>query len=148
VLWFAEPDDRVRSSGPIGETSAGRVLIVDDERAIRLICRLNLRTAGIETLEADDGAAALALARSELPDLIVLDVMMPHVDGWEVAERLAENPETRRIPILFLTARAEPADEARARELGGVGYVKKPFDPVALTEQVAELLEKSAAASE
>ena len=66
------------------------------------MCRLNLQTAGFDTLEAEDGAAALALARAERPDLILLDIMLPEVDGWRVAEELAQKPETQEIPILFL----------------------------------------------
>lgn len=123
-------------------TTSGRVLIVDDETAIRLVCRLNLVSAGFETLEASDGASALALARTEAPDLILLDIMLPDVDGWQVAEELAKEPKTREIPILFLSARSERADERRGHGLGGVGYVTKPFDPSELTETVRHVLER------
>ena len=110
------------SSPPDGpSTTQGQILIVDDESAIRLVCRLNLRTAGFDTLEASDGASALALARAERPDLILLDIMLPEVDGWRVAEELAADPETRDIPILFLTARSDRTDEVKGLEVGGVG---------------------------
>ena len=91
-----------------------RVLIVDDESAIRLLCRVNLDSAGFETIEAGDGETALALARSERPDLILLDIMLPRLDGWRVAQKLAEMPETRGIPIVFLTARSADPDEVQA----------------------------------
>jgi DNA-binding response OmpR family regulator len=124
-------------------TSAGRILIVDDETAIRLICRLNLQNAGFDTLEAGDGESALALARAERPDLILLDIMLPEVDGWRVAEELAAKPETREIPIVFLTARSDRVDQARGHEKGGVGYITKPFDPVGLTATVKTVVERA-----
>jgi CheY-like chemotaxis protein len=119
-----------------------RVLIVDDERAIRLLCRINLGLAGMEVLEATDGAAGLAAARREHPDLILLDVMMPDVDGWEVARELARDEATRDIPIVFLTARAERVDELRGYEAGAVAYVTKPFDPVWLGNFLHEVIER------
>ena len=124
-------------------TAEGRILIVDDESAIRLVCRLNLDSAGFHTLEAADGETALALARSEHPDLILLDVMLPGIDGWRVAEQLAASPETREIPILFLSARAERSDEARGHEAGGLGYITKPFDPEDLISLVRDVLDRA-----
>jgi DNA-binding response OmpR family regulator len=146
LRWFAEPEERSEAAGSAGRarsTNSGRILVVDDENAIRLICRLNLQTAGFDTLEAGDGATALELARAEHPDLVLLDVMLPEVDGWAVAEEMAADPDTREIPILFLTARSERTDISRGHELGGVGYVTKPFDPVALTETVSKVLERT-----
>ncbi len=119
----------------------GRVLIVDDETSIRLICRLNLSSAGFDTLEAADGPSAIALARAERPDLILLDVMLPELDGWHVAEELAAHEETREIPIVFLSARSESGDQVRGHGTGGVGYITKPFDPVEMTETVRDVLE-------
>ncbi|MEP6910053.1 MAG: response regulator [Actinomycetota bacterium] len=124
-------------------TTEGRVLIVDDETAIRLICRLNLRSAGFDTLEASDGASALALARAERPDLILLDIMLPEVDGWRVAEELAAKDESREIPIVFLSARSDDADQVRGHETGGVGYITKPFDPLAMTDTVRKVLDRA-----
>ena len=124
-------------------TSEGRILIVDDESAIRLVCRLNLDSVGFQTLEAADGETALALARSELPDLILLDVMLPGINGWGVAEALAASPETSEIPILFLSARADRADEARGHEAGGLGYITKPFDPEHMIARVRDVLDRT-----
>jgi len=123
------------------ETSgARRVLVIDDERAIRLLCRVNLVASGIDVLEARDGREGLALARKERPDLVLLDVMMPEVDGWTVARELAADEETREIPVVFLTARAEAADKRLGEQLGGVGYLIKPFDPVTIGDYVEEVL--------
>jgi two-component system alkaline phosphatase synthesis response regulator PhoP len=120
------------------------VLVVDDEAPIRLICRVNFRSAGLATLEAADGETALALARSKQPDIILLDIMLPAMDGWRVAEELAADSATAEIPVLFLSARSEQADERRAYEAGGIGYVAKPFDPPALAETVSSILERLA----
>ena len=93
-----------------------RVLVVDDEQAIRAVCRVNLTASGIDVLEAADGESGFDIARRDQPDLILLDVMMPGPDGWDVARRLA------------------------AQHLGGVGYVVKPFDPVRLGDLVEDVL--------
>ena len=117
-----------------------RVLVIDDEAPIRLLCRVNLEAEGMEVLEAGDGPAGLEEARSARPDVILLDVMMPGLDGWAVAEELVEDASTKDIPIVFLTARAELRDRARGLELGGVDYVTKPFNPVELASLVRNLL--------
>jgi DNA-binding response OmpR family regulator len=121
-------------------TETRRVLVVDDERSIRMLCRVNLHASGMEVLEADDGEAGLEVARRERPDLILLDVMMPGLDGWCVARELAADKSTKDIPIIFVTARADPADRRRGEQLGGVGYVVKPFDPVGIGELVDDVL--------
>jgi two-component system, OmpR family, alkaline phosphatase synthesis response regulator PhoP len=118
------------------------VLVIDDERSIRMLCRVNLSASGMEVLEAPSGEEGLELARRQRPDLVLLDVMMPGQDGWSVARALAEDPQTREIPVVFLTARADAADRRRGRELGGVGYVVKPFDPVGIGELVEEVLDR------
>ncbi|HWG57099.1 MAG TPA: response regulator [Gaiellaceae bacterium] len=121
-----------------------RVLVIDDEAPIRLLCRVNLEAEDMAVLEASDGPSGLALARQELPDIILLDVMMPGLDGWGVAEQLLEGGETREIPIIFLTARAEFRDRARGLDIGGVDYITKPFNPVELAPLVRNLLERLA----
>ena len=120
------------------------VLLVDDEEAIRTICRVNLEGDGLAVREAESGAEALEDVRRKHPSLILLDVMMPGVDGWSVAEQLAADPETRDIPVVFLSARTGSEDLERARELGAVGYVVKPFDPLALAGTVRDVLERLA----
>ena len=119
-----------------------RVLVVDDEAPIRLLCRVNLEAEGMEVIEAADGASGLERARSERPDVVLLDVMMPRLDGWRVAEALLDDPETRDIPIVFLTARAEFRDRARGLDIGGIDYVTKPFHPVELAALVRDLLDR------
>jgi DNA-binding response OmpR family regulator len=115
---------------------------VDDERSIRLLCRVNLAASGIDVLEAENGRKALELARRERPDLVLLDVMMPDVDGWTVARELAEDDRTREIPVVFLTARAEAADKRMGQQLGGVGYLVKPFDPITIGDFVEGVIER------
>jgi DNA-binding response OmpR family regulator len=125
-------------------TSATRVLVIDDEAPIRLLCRVTLEAEGMDVLEAADGPGGLEKARAEAPDVVLLDVMMPGLDGWRVAEELLDDPRTESIPIVFLTARAELRDRARGIDLGGVDYVTKPFNPVELAPLVRDLLERVA----
>lgn len=117
-----------------------RVLVIDDEEPIRLLCRVNLEATGIQVSEAEDGNTGLESARAERPDVILLDVMMPGLDGWGVAEHMLEGERTQRIPIIFLTARAEFRDRARGLDIGGVDYITKPFNPVELATLVRKVL--------
>ena len=118
------------------------VLVIDDEAPIRLLCRVNLEAEKMTVLEAPNGPAGLELAKREHPDVILLDVMMPGLDGWQVAERLLEDEGTAGIPIVFLTARAEFRDRARGLDIGGIDYVTKPFNPLELAPLVRSLLER------
>lgn len=117
-----------------------KVLVIDDEAPIRLLCRVNLEAEGVEVVEAGDGEQGLDVARSEVPDAILLDVMLPGLHGWAVAERLLEDETTQNIPIIFLTARADLRDRARGMDLGGVDYVTKPFNPVDLAPLVRDVV--------
>ena len=119
-----------------------KVLVVDDEAPIRLLCRVNLEAEKMQVLEAADGESGLELARAEKPDVVLFDVMMPGMDGWQVAERLVEDEATTQIPLVFLTARAELRDRARGLELGGVDYITKPFNPLDLAPVIESLLER------
>ena len=119
-----------------------RVLVIDDEAPIRLLCRVNLEAEGMSVLEAGDGPSGLATASAEQPDVILLDVMMPGLDGWRVAEQLLEDDRTTSIPIIFLTARAEFRDRARGLDIGGVDYITKPFNPLELAPLVQRLLDR------
>ncbi len=121
-----------------------RVLVIDDEAPIRLLCRVNLEAERMEVLEAYDGPTGLEQARAAKPDVILLDVMMPGLDGWQVAEQLLEDDRTRSIPIVFLTARAEFRDRARGLDLGGIDYVTKPFNPLELAPLVEDMLARVA----
>jgi DNA-binding response OmpR family regulator len=117
------------------------VLVIDDEAPIRLLCRVNLEAEGMVVLEAPDGPSGLEVARYEAPDVILLDVMMPGLDGWRVAEQLLEDPATAGVPVVFLTARADLRDRARGMDLGGLDYITKPFNPVELAALVASVVE-------
>jgi DNA-binding response OmpR family regulator len=116
------------------------VLIVDDEAPIRLLCRVNLEAEGMEVLEAQDGPSGVELARSQAPDVVLLDVMMPGPDGWAVAEELLADERTRSIPIVFLTARADVRDRARGLDVGGLEYITKPFNPIELAALVRRVV--------
>ena len=118
------------------------VLVVDDEAPIRLLCRVNLEAEGMQVLEASDGESGLSTALDERPDVILLDVMMPGLDGWQVAEALLGDDDTSGIPIVFLTARAEVKDRARGLDLGGIDYVTKPFNPIELAPLVEDLVQR------
>jgi DNA-binding response OmpR family regulator len=119
-----------------------RVLVIDDEAPIRLLCRVNLEAEGMQVSEAADGPSGLERARADSPDVILLDVMMPGLDGWRVAEALLDDAGTNDIPIVFLTARAEFRDRAKGLDIGGVDYITKPFNPLELAPLVRDLLER------
>lgn len=138
------PDPGGGASGGRPDESTPLVLLVDDERSIRTICRVNLEGDGLAVNEAADGAEALEEVRRERPSLVLLDVMMPGLDGWRVAEELLEDELTSGIPIIFLTARAEFRDRARGLDIGGVDYVTKPFNPLELAPLVRDLLARLA----
>ena len=117
-----------------------RVLVIDDEAAIRLLCRVNLEAEQMVVDEAADGRAGLEQARNTRPDVILLDVMMPGLDGWQVAEELVADERTKDIPIVFLTARADFRDRERGLQAGGIAYLTKPFNPVELAALIEDLL--------
>jgi two-component system alkaline phosphatase synthesis response regulator PhoP len=119
-----------------------KVLVIDDEAPIRLLCRVNLEAEEMDVIEAADGPSGVEKARAEEPDVILLDVMMPGLDGWRVAEQLLDDERTSGIPIIFLTARAEFRDRARGLDIGGVDYITKPFNPLELAPLVQGLLDR------
>lgn len=116
------------------------VLAVDDDHVIRGLLQVNLEMEGYDVMTAVDGRDALAKMEQRRPDLVLLDVMMPEVSGWEVAEQLKSDPATRDIPVVFLSARAMDADIRKGLALGVDRYVTKPFDPIELMDLVGELL--------
>ena len=115
-------------------------MAVDDDHVIRGLLEVNLEMEGHEVITAVDGRDALDKVRASHPDLILLDVMMPNVNGWQVAEALKGDPETMHIPIVFLSARAMEADVRKGTDLGVEAYVTKPFDPIDLMDLVNRLL--------
>jgi CheY-like chemotaxis protein len=122
-------------------------MAVDDDPVIRGLLEVNLEMEGYEVVCAVDGQDALDKVRADPPDLILLDVMMPNVNGWQVAEALKGDPATRHIPVVFLSARAMEADVRKGEELGVESYVTKPFDPIDLMALVDKLLQEQAAPS-
>ena len=120
---------------------AGYVLIVDDEPDIRRIAKLGLsRVGGMEVVEAANGAEALVRAKEDKPDAVLLDVMMPGLDGPSTLARLREDPATSGIPVVFLTAKAIAAELDRLKSLGAAGVLTKPFDPMTLARELRALL--------
>jgi CheY-like chemotaxis protein len=118
-----------------------KVLIVDDEADIRRIARLSLsRLGGMEVVEASSGEEGLRTARESAPDAILLDVMMPGMDGPTTLKSLRSFPETARIPVVFLTAKALTSEIARLREQGVAGVLTKPFDPMTLAAELKAAL--------
>jgi CheY-like chemotaxis protein len=114
-----------------------RVLIVDDEAAIRELCRVNLVLAGYDVVEAADGLQALEVARTAQPDLIFLDVLMPGMSGWEVLAALRADEAIAHIPVVMLTALNSEDDQIRGWEGGVVEYLTKPFNPLSLADWAA-----------
>jgi DNA-binding response OmpR family regulator len=120
--------------------SVARVMAVDDDHVIRGLLEVNLEMEGHEVITASDGQDALDKIKLDRPDLILLDVMMPNVNGWQVAEALKREDATTHIPIIFLTARAMESDVRKGTDLGVEAYVTKPFDPIDLMDLVNRLL--------
>jgi CheY-like chemotaxis protein len=125
-----------------------RILVADDEAHIVELVRVSLEEFGVEVLDAPDGEAALAAARRHQPEILLLDVMMPRVDGFEVCRRLKADPLTRGIIVIMFTAKAMEADRQHAREVGAQGYVTKPFSPLQLASVVREHLRGLSSADE
>jgi DNA-binding response OmpR family regulator len=119
-----------------------RILVVDDEPEAVELLEFNLKKAGFEVIAAGDGAEALRKARSTLPHLIVLDLMLPELDGLEVCKMLRRDPATARIPIIMLTAKAAEVDRIVGLELGADDYVTKPFSPRELVLRVTKVLRR------
>ena len=117
-----------------------KILVIDDEANIRKIVGALLRQAGHDVIDAEYGLSGVAMAQSEIPDLILLDLMMPVVDGFGVLRRLRENPVANRIPVIILTAKIDAASERACMDLGAVDYIKKPWGPLEIEERVAMAL--------
>lgn len=116
-----------------------KVLAVDDDPVIQRLLQVNLEMEGFDVELASDGEEALDKARSFRPDVVLLDVMMPKKDGWQVCAEMKADPDLAEIPVVFLSARAQDADVQKGADLGVAAYVTKPFDPIDLVELVEEL---------
>ncbi|MBE9528175.1 MAG: response regulator [Proteobacteria bacterium] len=124
------------------------ILVVDDEFDILNLLDFNLRKAGYRVLQAEDGPEALTIAESRLPNLILLDIMLPNMEGTEVLKRLKASKGTESIPVIMLTAKGEEIDKIVGFELGAEDYITKPFSPRELVLRVKAVLKRSAEAGE
>src|SRR4051812_3083413 len=125
-----------------------KILIAEDEQDVLNLLATNLKAAGFQVIKAEDGESALEQARNALPSLVILDLMLPGMSGLEVCRVLKAEPDTRRIPILMLTAKAEEVDRIVGLELGADDYVTKPFSPRELVLRVRSILRRSSGVQE
>ncbi len=124
-----------------------RILVVDDDPGIRALCAAVLGAEGYEVTEAADGREGLTRALSDEPDLVLLDVNMPILDGYQLAAALREGERTRHLPVVFVTGEPEPEVEGHAYAVGALGFFAKPFEPSALAELVRRLFSNSGPAT-
>ena len=128
---------------PDAREKMARVLVVEDERDVAELLRYNLTKEGFDVVVSPHGADALRAAREQQPDVVLLDIMVPQMNGWEVCRRLKEDPETRAIPIIMVTGRAEEGDKVLGFELGADDYVTKPFSPREVVARVRAVTRRS-----
>jgi CheY-like chemotaxis protein len=117
-----------------------RVLVVDDDPDVRLLCATNLTLDGFDVIEAGNGQEGLERVGEDAPDLVLLDISMPVLDGFELATAVRRNHRTSHVPLVFLTGEATPDAEERAFAIGAAGYFTKPFDPAAVSRFIADVL--------
>jgi two-component system alkaline phosphatase synthesis response regulator PhoP len=132
-----------RSDDGAGRRPAIRVLVAEDERDVAELIRYTLAREGFEVVVASNGSDALRQARESRPDLMLLDLMLPQVNGWELCRRLKQDPATRALPVIMLTARAEEGDKVLGFELGADDYVTKPFSTRELVARVRAVVRRS-----
>jgi two-component system alkaline phosphatase synthesis response regulator PhoP len=118
----------------------GKVLVVDDELYILHILDFSLGAEGYEVITAENGEQAIEKARNEQPDLVVLDVMMPKIDGYEACRKLKQDPEMKDVPVILLTAKGRDIDRKLGLEVGADDYITKPFSPSKLIEKIGSFL--------
>ena len=135
LLSLDQPDKLADPPPPL-------VLAVDDDEDILELVALTLRREGCEVIKARDGEEALRLARARKPDLIVLDVMLPGRDGYQVVQELRRDDDTMLVPVILLSARAGRADANYGRQVGADDYIQKPFDSIVFVERVRALLRR------
>jgi DNA-binding response OmpR family regulator len=119
-----------------------RVVIADDDPDIRRLVEMTVTNAGCDVTVASDGEEALERVRESMPDLVILDVLMPRMDGWEVARALKGDPATREVPVMFLTSRGQEHDVLEGFDSGAIDYMVKPFSPRELQVRVRAVLAK------
>ncbi|MCU0651882.1 MAG: response regulator [Candidatus Omnitrophica bacterium] len=119
-----------------------RILLVDDEKDLVEMVKMRLEASGYEIIPAYDGQEGLEKARKEIPDLIILDIMLPKMDGYKVCRLLKFDEKYKKIPIIMFSARAQESDQSTGKEVGADGYIVKPFEPVALVNKIQEFLGK------
>jgi len=124
------------------DQSSKKILIVDDEPGVRDILRVNLESEGYVVSEAGDGIEALERTQADAPDLIILDLMMPRLSGWDVLCRLEADPASAGAPVVILSALSDEAHIMRGLEQGALDYVPKPFDPLVISQKVRLLLKE------
>jgi len=117
-----------------------KILIADDRAEVVELVRVTLERGDYEIVDASNGKEALKRVRLEKPDLILLDVVMPKMDGFEVCRKLKKDPQTKEIPIIMLTAKAQEVEKEKGREVGASDYITKPFSPSALLTKIEEIL--------
>lgn len=120
-----------------------KILVIDDDNAINELIKINLELAGYKVIQALDGIKGFALAKQELPNAVVLDVMMPEVDGYTVAQRIRQNPQTKNIPILMLTALSQLNDKVKGFDIGVDDYLIKPFEMEELKVRIRAILKRT-----
>ena len=123
-----------------GSNGTPTILVADDEEDLRELVSYRLSRSGYEVVEAVDGQEALELATERTPDLMVLDVMMPRLDGYELTRRVREQDSLRSVPVILLTARSQESDVSRGFDVGADDYLKKPFNPDELVARVRAVL--------
>ena len=121
-------------------TDKKRVLVVDDEPDVLLLCRVNLEFEGYDVATAPDGEAGLEACRELKPDVVLLDVMMPKMDGWQVLEAIKADEDLAHIPVVMLTAKVQDEDQIRGWSAGAAEYITKPFSPLSLSQVIGDVI--------
>jgi CheY-like chemotaxis protein len=129
-----------RQQPDIGDVVKPRVLVIEDSASVRRLIEVCLRVLDVDVAAAADGVQGLDIARATLPDVIVLDIGLPGMDGWQVLEEIRSHPSTRQLPVVVLTAHAEEESRRRADEGGADAFITKPFQPNDFRETVLDLL--------
>lgn len=117
-----------------------KVLVVDDDPLVTGLVRINLELEDFEVVEAWGGEEALQMIAESAPDLVLLDVMMPELDGWDLLRMLRENPDTTHLPVVLLTAKVQERDVAKGWQMGADGYITKPFNPLEMVDRLKAVL--------